>query len=86
MGKACAAAVVAALNGRETPRPSMANTCYSLVSADEGISVTAIYDYDDETGTILPVAGASGLSPAPSALIKRHNEDWARAIWQDMLA
>ena len=86
MGKACAAAVVAALNGRETPRPSMANTCYSLVSADEGISVTAIYDYDDETGTILPVAGASGLSPAPSALIKRHNEDWARAIWRDMLA
>ena len=85
MGKVCAAAVVAALNGRETPRPSMANTCYSLVSGDEGISVSAIYDYDDESGKILPVAGASGLSPAPSARIKRHNEDWARAIWRDML-
>ncbi len=85
MGKVCAAAIVAQLDGREAPRPSMANTCYSLVSGDEGISVSAIYDYDDETGKILPVAGASGLSPAPSALIKRHNEDWARAIWQDML-
>ena len=85
MGKVCAAAVVAALNGRQAPRPSMANTCYSLVSAEEGISVTAIYDYDDETGRILPVSGASGLSPAPSPRIRRHNEDWARAIWRDML-
>ena len=85
MGKVCAAAVVAALNGREPPRLSMANTCYSLVSRDEGISVTAIYRYDDTEKKILPVAGASGLSPAPSALIKRRNEDWARAIWSDML-
>ena len=84
MGKVAAAAVVAALNGREAPRPSMANTCYSLVSAEEGISVTAIYDYDDESGKIAPTA--SGLSPARSRAIKRHNEDWARAIWSDMLA
>lgn len=84
MGKVAAAAVVAALNGREAPRPSMANTCYSLVSAEEGISVTAIYDYDDESGKI--AATASGLSPARSRAIKRHNEDWARAIWSDMLA
>ena len=84
MGKVAAAAVVAALNGRAAPRPSMANTCYSLVSAEEGISVTAIYDYDDESGKI--AATASGLSPARSRAIKRHNEDWARAIWSDMLA
>lgn len=84
MGKVAAAAAVAALNGREAPRPSMANTCYSLVSAEEGISVTAIYDYDDESGKIAPTA--SGLSPARSRAIKRHNEDWARAIWSDMLA
>ena len=84
MGKVAAAAIVAALNGREAPRPSMANTCYSLVSAEEGISVTAIYDYDDESGKIAPTA--SGLSPARSRAIKRRNEDWARAIWSDMLA
>lgn len=84
MGKVAAAAAVAALNGREALRPSMANTCYSLVSAEEGISVTAIYDYDDESGKIAPTA--SGLSPARSRAIKRHNEDWARAIWSDMLA
>jgi len=86
MGKVAAAAAVALLNGREAPRPSLANTCYSLVSAEEGISVTAIYDYDDATGKIVAVEGASGLSPARTALIKRNAEDWAQAIWRDMLA
>lgn len=83
MGKVCAAAVVALMNGRETPRPSMANTCYSLVSGDEGISVSAVYDYSDEEGKIMPVT--SGLSPERTPLIKRNAEDWAHSIWSDML-
>lgn len=83
MGKVCAAAVVALMNGRETPRPSMANTCYSLVSRDEGISVSAVYDYSDEDGKIMPVT--SGLSPERTPLVKRNAEDWAHSIWSDML-
>lgn len=86
MGKVAASAAVALVNGREAPRPSLANTCYSLVSAEEGISVTAIYDYDDATGKIATVEGASGLSPTHTALIKRNAEDWALSIWRDMLA
>lgn len=86
MGKVCAAAAVALLRGRETPRPSMANTCYSLVSGEEGISVTAVYDYDEAEGKIMAIEGASGVSPARTALIKRNAEDWATAIWRDMLA
>ncbi len=85
MGKVCAAAVVALMNGRETPRPSMANTCYSLVSADEGISVSAVYDFNDEESRILPVKGATGLSPERTPLIKQNADDWARSIWSDML-
>ena len=85
MGKVCAAAVVALMNGRETPRPSMANTCYSLVSADEGISVSAVYDFNDEESRFLPVKGATGLSPERTPLIKQNADDWARSIWSDML-
>ncbi|MDP7233801.1 MAG: FAD/NAD(P)-binding oxidoreductase [Alphaproteobacteria bacterium] len=85
MGKVCAAAVVALMNGRDTPRPSMANTCYSLVSGEEGISVSAVYDYNDEENRILPIKGASGLSPARTPLIKQNAEDWAHSIWSDML-
>jgi sulfide dehydrogenase [flavocytochrome c] flavoprotein subunit len=86
MGKVAAAAAVAMINGKQTPRPSMANTCYSLVSGEQGISVTAIYDYNDEEKKILPIKGAAGLSPTSTALIKQNNEDWAQSIWSDMLA
>ena len=85
MGKVAAASAVALLNGRETPRPSMANTCYSLVSGGEGISVSAVYDYDDEAKKIMPIKGASGLSPKRTALIKQNANDWAKSIWRDML-
>ena len=54
MGKVCASAVVALINGVDTPRPSMANTCYSLVSGTEGISVTAVYDWDMNLERWLP--------------------------------
>lgn len=86
MGKVAAAAAVALINDREAPRPSMANTCYSLVSGGEGISVSAIYDFNDEEKKILPIKGASGLSPERTALIKRNADDWAKSIWRDMLA
>jgi len=86
MGKVAAASAVALLNGRESPRPSMANTCYSLVSGGEGISVSAVYDYDDAEKKIMPIKGASGLSPERTALIKQNASDWAQSIWRDMLS
>ena len=85
MGKVAAGAVVALMNGREPPRPSMANTCYSLVSAEEAISVTAVYDLDDATGKMAAIEGAKGLSPGRSGLTAQNAEDWATAIWSDML-
>jgi len=85
MGKVAAAAAVAYLRGQEPSRPSMANTCYSLINAEEGISVTAVYDWNDETSLMASVEGSTGLSPAPSKLIAANAEDWAKAIWQDML-
>ncbi len=59
--KVAAAAVVALLNGSEAPQPSYVNTCYSIITPDDGISVAAVYNYAD--GKIGGVQGAGGLTP-----------------------
>lgn len=59
--KVCAAAIVAGLRGEALPPPSYANTCYSLVAPDYGISVAAVYRL--ENGEIHAVDGAGGVSP-----------------------
>ncbi len=61
--KVCAAAVVALLNGVDTPQPSYVNTCYSLITPDDGISVAMVYRYNNESSKIDKVAGSGGLTP-----------------------
>ena len=48
MGKVAGLASFYHLLGKQSPSPSMINTCYSLVSQKEGISVSAVYKYDKE--------------------------------------
>ena len=86
MGKVCGYAVHSALLDREPPSPSMINTCYSLVSQDEGISVSAVYKHDKNKNKIVTVKNASGVSPNRSEIIAYNAWDWAQAIWQDMLS
>tara|TARA_B100000614_G_scaffold117753_1_gene105741 strand:- start:246 stop:1532 length:1287 start_codon:yes stop_codon:yes gene_type:complete len=86
MGKVAAAAAVARLNDAELAPPTLANTCYSLVSADEGISVTAVYQWNPETKKVEAVDGSKGVSPERSRMIAHNAQDWAQAIWADMLA
>ena len=85
MGKVCALAVIAELYDLEKVPPSLINTCYSLVSSQEGISVSAIYNYDEKDNKIKSIKGASGLSPYRSSIIKTNAWDWATNIWEDML-
>ena len=85
MGKVAGYAVANQLLGKQSPSPSMINTCYSLVSQKEGISVSAVYKYDKEKNKIVSVENASGLSPKSSELIALNAWDWAQAIWKDML-
>ena len=86
MGKVCGYAVHNALLEKDPPSPSMINTCYSLVSQDEGISVSAVYKHDKNKNKIVTVKNASGVSPNRSEIIAYNAWDWAQAIWQDMLS
>ena len=85
MGKVAGYACHHHLLNQTPPSPSMINTCYSLVSKDEGISVSAVYEYDKEIDKIVSIKNASGLSPERSNLIALNAWDWAKAIWYDML-
>ncbi len=57
--KNCAAAIVSKLAGQNAPMSTYANTCYSLISPDFGISVAAVYRLEE--GSIKRVAG--GVTP-----------------------
>ena len=88
--KITAAAIVAELNGEDPLSPSFANTCYSLVTPDYGISVAAVYKLGDDN-TIVSVAGAGGVSPTEAGADDRAREavyaqGWYDAITQDMFA
>jgi NADPH-dependent 2,4-dienoyl-CoA reductase/sulfur reductase-like enzyme len=85
-GKVAAAAIVEALAGRPAPRASWANTCYSLIAPDYGISVAGVYAVDD--GKIIEVPGSGGVSPreAPDSIRKLEADygvAWYNAIAQD---
>jgi sulfide dehydrogenase [flavocytochrome c] flavoprotein subunit len=87
-GKVCAAAVVALLNEEKIGVPSFVNTCYSIPAPGWGISVAAVYKLD-ESGNIVGVPGAGGLTPmdAPEWAHKREVEyaySWYNNIVHDI--
>jgi NADPH-dependent 2,4-dienoyl-CoA reductase/sulfur reductase-like enzyme len=65
--KVCAAAVAKLVAGGKPDEPKLANTCYSLVAPDYGISIAGVYRPAD--GQIKEVEGSGGVSPldAPSS-------------------
>lgn len=60
--KVCAAAVVALLNDKAIPQPSYVNTCYSIITPDDAISVAMVYGWDGEK--IVKRKGSGGLTPS----------------------
>lgn len=85
-GKACAAAVVALLNGEQpNASPTLSNTCYSFVSADKVVHVASIHKYDEKDKTMKAVPGSGGLSTAANELEAQYAMTWAKNIWADAL-
>jgi sulfide dehydrogenase [flavocytochrome c] flavoprotein chain len=84
--KVAAAAIVAELSGWDIdPAPMLTNTCYSYVDATNAIHIASVHEYVVAEKTFKPVAGAGGLSIAPSELEGRYARSWARSIWADSL-
>lgn len=86
-GKVAALNVVAALTGRDPVEGSFANTCYSMVAPDYGISVAKVYRSTDKG--IVGVDGSGGLSPMEADAEFRASEaafaqGWYDSITQDM--
>ncbi|WP_416897405.1 MAG: FCSD flavin-binding domain-containing protein [Minwuia sp.] len=86
-GKIAALNVVAALTGRQPVDGSFANTCYSFVAPDYGISVAKVYRSTPDS--IVGIEGSGGLSPKDAdadfrAAEAHYAEGWYDAITQDM--
>ena len=84
--KVAAAAIVNALAGKEAATASWANTCYSLVGPDYGISVAGVYKVSE--GKIVEIKGSGGVSPRDASDdIRKREADygvaWYNAIAQD---
>ena len=85
-GKLAAAAIVELMNGRQpSATPTLANTCYSFVSAKEVVHVASVHRYDAAQKTLVPVAGAGGVSTQRSELEGTYALAWAQNIWSDTL-
>lgn len=85
--KIAAAAILNQLAGQPpNPTPVVMNTCYSFVDSTHAIHIAAVYQYDAQKKSVLPVQGAGGVSAAASELEGKYALAWARNIWADMLA
>ncbi|MDO5648207.1 NAD(P)/FAD-dependent oxidoreductase [Paracoccus sp. (in: a-proteobacteria)] len=86
-GKVVAAAITAELAGRDVPPASFANTCYSLIGPDYGISVAGVYAADGDA--IVEIEGSGGVSPIDADAAFRRAEavygaGWYAAITKDI--
>jgi NADPH-dependent 2,4-dienoyl-CoA reductase/sulfur reductase-like enzyme len=86
-GKLAAAAIAAELSGLEPPQALYANTCYSLIGPDYGISVAGVYRA--QAGRLIDVPHSVGTSPLDAgaafrAAEARHGAAWYAAISADI--
>jgi len=77
--KVAAAAISADLAGRAPPPASFANTCYSLIGPDWGISVAGVYAADGDAIVEIPDSG--GVSPIDADAAFRKAEAEYGAGW-----
>jgi sulfide dehydrogenase [flavocytochrome c] flavoprotein subunit len=87
--KVAAAAIIAMIRGEKPGEMSAINTCYSLLAADYGISVAAVFAVQD--GKIAGIKGSGGVSPMGANYQFRKKEadfavGWYQSVSQDSWA
>ena len=81
--KMCAAAIVAGLRGEQVPTGSWINTCYSLLSPDEAISISRVYKLSADN-KIVGVHNSSGTCPINLQASREKEAVYARG-WYDSI-
>lgn len=80
-GKVAAAAIAAELTGQPLPTAAYANTCYSLIGNDYGISVAGVYKAQE--GQLIEVPNSGGVSPLDgNAAFRKAEADYGAAWYQ----
>lgn len=80
-GKVAAAAIAAELTGQPLPTAAYANTCYSLIGNDYGISVAGVYQAQE--GQLIEVPNSGGVSPLDgNAAFRKAEADYGAAWYQ----
>lgn len=83
--KVCAFAIVSLLNDIEVTEPTWINTCYSLITADHGISVAMVYKLNKK-GIIAKVKGAGGVTTATHEQNLSLEADYAKKWLNSIIA
>ncbi len=84
--KVCALAVVSLLNDSDpVDQPAWVNTCFSLLTADQGISVSMVYKLNEQ-GQISKVPGAGGVSSKTDRQSLFLESQYARSWYNSIIA
>jgi sulfide dehydrogenase [flavocytochrome c] flavoprotein chain len=83
--KVCAAAVIEMLQGKQPDQdPSLANTCYSMVSNNEAVHVANVFRFNAEKQAMVSADGG-GVSSARSEAEGAYAASWLQNILSDAL-
>ena len=83
--KACAIAVHNLIHEQPMHEPIWVNTCYSLITPEQGISVVGVYKSIDEGLTISAVKAAGGTSPAFNLKLAELEAGYARSAYKNLV-
>lgn len=82
----CAAAVVDLLRGRPPAPPALINHCYSLISPDEAISLTGVYEYSGKEKQLVTTAFGQTPADGDRRAEARYARSWYETLNQSLFA